>query len=363
MVEVGKKVNFYRLALRRGKMHRMTLSEDDRLTGFGGGMFCYLAPVFDSSDYEGTWHRLRLEGTFSNCKYEVVAAATDVDLEAVLTDDSVSFSDKSELLKDQSYVRKVNTDDMLLHNLQGRYLWVLINVMGSKLDSSFRIEGFSVEFPQSSFVEYLPEIYQDERNSFFERYMAVLQSLYEDLEKEVDDVPQYLDYETAPDNHLRLFAEWTGRWNKGGKWKPEQLRYLIRNLSMIQSGRGTWNVMKEMVYLMTGQEAFVIEHFNWKDWADHESEFVQEYYQKYGNDEDTFVVVLDSSEKEAGMSERTLERMLEDYTPLGMNCKVLYLKKKSFADSQSYLDQNKVLSTPEHPVTEGCVLGEELVLS
>ena len=69
MVEVGKKVNFYRLALRRGKMHRMTLSEDDRLTGFGGGMFCYLAPVFDSSDYEGTWHRLRLEGTFSNCKY------------------------------------------------------------------------------------------------------------------------------------------------------------------------------------------------------------------------------------------------------------------------------------------------------
>ena len=54
MVEVGKKVNFYRLALRRGKMHRMTLSEDDRLTGEGGGTFCYLAPMFDSTDYEGT---------------------------------------------------------------------------------------------------------------------------------------------------------------------------------------------------------------------------------------------------------------------------------------------------------------------
>ena len=60
MVEVGKKVNFYRLALSRGKMHRMTLSEDDRLTGEGGGTFCYLAPMFDSTDYEGTWHRLRL---------------------------------------------------------------------------------------------------------------------------------------------------------------------------------------------------------------------------------------------------------------------------------------------------------------
>ena len=148
MVEVGKKVNFYRLALRRGKMHRMTLSEDDRLTGEGGGTFCYLAPMFDSTDYEGTWHRLRMEGIFSNCKYEVVAAATDVNLEDTLTDESIDFSDKLELLKDYSYVRKVNTDDMLLHNLQGRYLWVFIKVTGSKIDSFFKIEGFSVEFPQ-----------------------------------------------------------------------------------------------------------------------------------------------------------------------------------------------------------------------
>lgn len=274
-----------------------------------------------------------------------------------------NFSDKLEILKDQGYVRKVNTDDILLHRLQGRYLWVLINVVGAKVDSAFRIEGFSVEFPQSSFVKYLPEIYQDERNSFFERYMAVFQSLYEDLEKEVDNVPQYLDYETAPDEHLKLFAKWTGRWNKGDRWTPEQLRYLIRNLSMIQNGRGTWAVMKEMIYLMTGQKASIIEHFHWKDWVNKDSEFIDEYYRKYGNDEDTFVVVLDSSEKEAGMSERTLERMLEDYTPLGMNCKVLYLRKKTFADSQSYLDQNKALSTPEHPVTEGCILGDELVLS
>lgn len=350
MVEVGKKVNFYRLALRRGKMHRMTLSEDDRLTGEGGGTFCYLAPMFDSTDYEGTWHRLRMEGIFSNCKYEVVAAATDVNLEDTLTDESIDFSDKLELLKDYSYVRKVNTDDMLLHNLQGRYLWVFIKVTGSKIDSFFKIEGFSVEFPHGSFVEYLPEIYQDERNSFFERYMAVLQSLYEDLEKEVDFVPRYLDYETAPDVNLKLFAEWTGRWNENGRWTPEQLRYLIRNLQSIQCGRGTWTVMEKMIYLMTGQKASVIEHFRWKDWADKDSVHLKEYYKKYGNDEDTFVVVIDATEKEVGMSERMLEKMLEDYTPLGMNCKVLYLKKKSLMDSQAYLEENSYLTSADQEV-------------
>ena len=347
MVEVGKKVNFYRLALRQGKMHRMTLSEDDRLTGEGGGTFCYLAPMFDSTDYEGTWHRLRLEGIFSNCKYEVVAAATDVNLEETITDESIDFSDKLELLKDYGYVRKVNTDDMLLHNLQGRYLWVFIKVTGSKIDSFFKIEGFSVEFPHGSFAEYLPEIYQDERNSFFERYMTVLQSLYEDLEKEVDFVPRYLDYETAPDENLRLFAEWTGRWNENGQWTPEQLRYLIFNLQSIQSGRGTWTVMEQMIYLMTGQKASVIEHFRWKDWADKDSVHLKEYYKKYKNDEDTFVVVIDATEKEVGMSERMLEKMLEDYTPLGMNCKVLYLKKKSLMDSQAYLEENSYLTSAD----------------
>lgn len=347
MVEVGKKVNFYRLALRRGKMHRMTLSEDDRLTGEGGGTFCYLAPMFDSTDYEGTWHRLRLEGTFSNCKYEVIAAATDVNLEETITDEALDFSDKLELLKDYGYVRKVNTDDMLLHNLQGRYLWVFIKVTGSKIDSSFKIEGFSVEFPHGSFVEYLPEIYQDERNSFFERYMAVLQSLYEDLEQEVDFVPRYLDYETAPDENLRLFAGWTGRWNENGQWTPEQLRYLICNLQSIQSGRGTWTVMEQMIYLMTGQKASVIEHFRWKDWADKDSVHLKEYYKKYKNDEDTFVVVIDATEKEVSMSERMLEKMLEDYTPLGMNCKVLYLKKKSLMDSQAYLEENSYLTSAD----------------
>lgn len=362
MIEAGKKVNFYRLALRRGRMHRMHLSEDDRLVGEGGGVFYYLAPMFDSMDYGGTWHRLRLEGTFSNCKYEIVAAATDVNLQETLADEQLTFAEQMEILKEYGYVRKVNIDDMLLHRIQGRYLWVLITVVGAKIDSHFRIEGFSVEFPQSSFVEYLPEIYQDERDSFFERYMAVFQSMYEDLEKEVDKIPQYLDYETTPDENLPLFAEWTGRWNRGSQWSPGQIRYLISHLQQIQSGRGTWAVMEQMIWLMTGKKAVIVEHFKWKEWMQAKSTLLDEYYRLYGQDEDTFVIILDSTEKEIGMSEAVLERKLEDYTPLGMNCKVVYLRKNSRMDAQSYLDKNSYLSTPENPTTEGFVLGGEFVL-
>ena len=92
------------------------------------------------------------------------------------------------------------------------------------------------------------------------------------------------------------------------------------------------------------------------------SSLLDEFYKLYGQDEDTFVVLIDATRKEVGMSEKMLEQRLEDYTPLGMNCKVVYLRKSSHMDSQSYLDKNSYLSTPENPTTEGFVLGEELVL-
>lgn len=362
MVEAGKKVNYYRLALRRGKMHRMSLSEDDRLTGQGGGVFGYLAPVFDSEDFHGTWHRLRLEGRFQDCKYEIIAAAADEDLEEILRNQNYGLSDWISVLKEHGAVRKVNTDDLLLHSLRGRYLWILVVVSGARTDSSFRIEGFSVEFPQSSFVQYLPEIYQQGRDSFFERYMAALQSLYEDLEKEVDKIPQYLDYQTTGKENLSMFAEWTGRWNRDGSWSAPQIRYLLSQLGRIQNGRGTWDVMEKIIYLITGKHAVLVEHFQWEDWMKGRSSLLEDYRRLFGKDEDTFAVVLDTTESEPDISEDMLKMRLEDYTPLGMHCKIVYLRKNSYMDTQCYLDRNSYLSVPETPTTGGFFLGGDFVL-
>ena len=71
MMEEGKKINFYRLGLENGRRYRMELTDEYRLTGTGGGVFLYLAPVYDSRDRDGSWHRLVLEGDFYRCKYEV----------------------------------------------------------------------------------------------------------------------------------------------------------------------------------------------------------------------------------------------------------------------------------------------------
>ena len=80
MMEEGKKINFYRLGLENGRRYRMELTDEYRLTGTGGGVFLYLAPVYDSRDRDGSWHRLVLEGDFYRCKYEVLVMATNENL-------------------------------------------------------------------------------------------------------------------------------------------------------------------------------------------------------------------------------------------------------------------------------------------
>ena len=71
------------------------------------------------------------------------------------------------------------------------------------------------------------------------------------------------------------------------------------------------------------------------------------YKSKYNKVRKKLTRKINVIEKEVSMSERMLEKMLEDYTPLGMNCKVLYLKKKSLMDSQAYLEENSYLTSAD----------------
>ena len=117
MMENRKQVNFYRLALAEGKRFRMELSDDYRLTGTGGGVFTWLAPVYDSMDQNETWHRLVLSGIFRECKYEIMAAASNEDLREFLYAEERTADQIEEMLREQTFIRKVNTDDLLLHSL------------------------------------------------------------------------------------------------------------------------------------------------------------------------------------------------------------------------------------------------------
>lgn len=363
MKQQEKKKNYYRLSLLGGRMYRTRLTEDYRLTGEGGGSFFYLAPVFDTAEQEETFHRFCLKGEWKQCKLEVIVAATDRDLSDILENGNITLDEITQVLKECSYQRKVNNTDFLLHNLTGRYLWILIVISASQTDSSFTIDGFEVEFPQSSFVEYLPEIYQGEADSFFNRYMAALQSLYVDLEKEVGKIPGYLDYEQTDDDKLKILSEWVGINGENIAYTPTQLRQILAQLSAIQTGKGTGEILKKILALLTGKQAILVEYFKWNDWMMYSSQ-EQQYEALYGASKTSFSCILNYVAEEAQdiPNPDEIMKVIEHFMPFGLTCNLVFLRENYNMDTHCYLDVNSYLSTPESADTSGFVLGGNYVL-
>lgn len=68
-------------------------------------------------DQNETWHRLVLSGIFRECKYEIMAAASNEDLREFLYAEERTADQIEEMLREQTFIRKVNTDDLLSSQL------------------------------------------------------------------------------------------------------------------------------------------------------------------------------------------------------------------------------------------------------
>ena len=71
---------------------------------------------------------------------------------------------------------------------------------------------------------------------------------------------------------------------------------------------------------------------------------------------------VDMADPGMEISEEKLRRFLEDFTPLGMCCNVVFLDWNSHMDTHCYLDQNSCLSVPEFGDAGGVVLSENYIL-
>jgi phage tail-like protein len=364
MQKTSKCVNYCRLSLQDGSFHRVELTQGYTLTGQGGGYFAYLAPMFNTMELGCSFHRFRLLGEFRDCKYEVIAAASNVDISEALFAEETAPREQTRMLKELTYMRKVNCDDFLLHELEGRYLWIQIVISSAKADSCFEIDSFNVEFPQRSFVEYFPEVYQNQPDTFFYRYMAALQSLYENLEVRISEVPQKLDYEITDEENLLELSRWVGFSETTSSFTPEQLRILIRDLTEIQAGKGTGKVLKKMLELLTGKDVYVMEYFKWHDLVAENQGCLEDYSRNYGADETVFTVMIDfrQTKNEDLPSSQWMMKLIEEYMPFGQKCNLVYLRESNHFDMHCYLDVNSYLSTPVTADTSGFVLGGNYVL-
>ncbi len=365
-----KYVNFYNNLLLKGFIDGFEADKNNNLHITDCDEACYITPFFDTSDEDCSYNRLVVEGEFNNLRLEVVVAATNdldvyyndkpVRLDALLSSKEVSIEEKGRMLCELSHVRAIDTQDIILHSLTGRYVFVYVSVL-LKEDAKARIDGITLEFPKYTFTEYLPEIYQGDE--FFDRYVAVLQSKYLDIERKIDELERMLDYEKADRDNIIRLSSWLGMDEHSKLFTAEQIRYMIKNLDVFQGGKGTRKTLEEVIKLATGVEAHIVENFQW-------SRFVGNPTAKklsmelYGDTRNHFSVILNLSKDtdKLNISEVELEKLIESYSGIGTRFKLICLRKAFHTDTHCYVGVNSHLSTPQTATVDGISLGGYVVV-
>lgn len=302
----------------------------------------YLKAI-DSAQMDSPWGRFWFHGIFSeNMVFYVYAAALNEecfyrDGQKVRIEDFLCSGQETPLLKKEfmrrvGAVRAVNQSDILLYQLQGRYLYLMIEVIG---EGDCQIADIQVDVQGDNFMNTFPEIYR-ETSGFFHRFLSVFSSIYNDFETDISHLPQMLDIETCPGNLLPAYAGWLGIDVGDNFLEEKTLRLLVKEAYQLNRIKGTKAALKRVAEIVLSKEVLVVERNAMEDFADREQ--MEEFETMYGNTIYDVSILVKNTISEVQRSQ--LLFLLNQFKPIRARLHIILLKKTGVLDSYSYLDMN-----------------------
>ncbi|MBE6613400.1 MAG: hypothetical protein E7632_13025 [Ruminococcaceae bacterium] len=327
----------------------------------GVGMF--LSRIFDSGERGTTWHRLLL--TTADCRnsdLRVTVYASDTQecsrsgetttLRQVFEDDSLTLREKLRLFEPFAVKRSAEASDILLHDVQGRYIWFLAEIY-SRSDRPVLLREARLLLPAQSWIDRLPQIYRnsDGEGHFLERYLAIFQTLYEELDAAIADSARFFDPDSADGEFLTWLAEWLDI-SEAWLWEEEKLRRFILRAVSLYRRRGTREALEEIVELYTGEKPYIVEEFTLEKYEG------TDFYEKtllpmYGSDPYTVTVLIRSDIVNSEHAYNALRRIMEEMLPVSLNLHVVLLEPYIFAGKFSYLGINSTLGSYKPAAFDG----------
>lgn len=324
------------------------------------GRASFWSRILDSVSDGNRWHRLtcNLPGAedaivrislYTSDEIVFEEGDNTLDLKKALRSEKLSLSQKQEICRPFLRKQLSLTPDILLHGLTGRYLWFLLEIYPQGM-GQIEIGDFMVSFPAESWTVNLPELYRRDmgNDSFLDRFLAIFQSVYDDISGQIKEFVNCLDPGVAEKDLLYLLAAWLDV-EEPYMWTEKQLRYLLAHTKEFFEARGTAKGIEMFVELYTGEAPFVIECQDWEAFRDSYDGLFKRLYR----DEPYSVTVLIREECIPTYKEhQAILRMLEQVGPVQMEIRLVVLKPYIFADGYSYLGVNSVLGQ-----YEGATLG------
>ena len=306
-------------------------------------------PALDSASGGTKWGRLcfHLEAEESQVLY-LYAAASDsgqlwVEEEKryrsigdYLLDPSVPSGRKFSLLMEKGGVRFVNRDDVLLYALSGRYLYIAIEAVES---SPTRISRMRAELNGNTFLSTFPEAYQ-QWDSFFHRFLSVYASIFEDMQDEVENLPELLDVETCPKEMLPVYALWLGIDIGDGFFGEDIQRNIVREAAQLNRMKGSRWALQRILEIALGETPIILEQNTVR--AYEEREGMKDFLP-----ESRFDVSILIRHTLTETLRFRLMHLLEQFVPIRTKIRIFQLTDSGILDENSYMDLNARIYAPD----------------
>jgi phage tail-like protein len=274
-----------------------------------------------------------------------------VDADDVLLDPSVGANEKLAEFETRGWRAEDASvySDILLYGHYGRYLWIYLSAQGGKASFS----NFRAYAPGDNFLGTFPEVYREE-GSFFHRYISIFSSMYNDLQEKIDAVDALLDPDTAPAPLLPVYASWFGISLDGDIVDERRLRALLKKVPSLVRKKGTREAIEELVGIFVDAPFYIVERQTVLRHANAENRRILE--RLYGDDPFSFTLLIDRAPDEK--LQLRLTRLIEQFKPVRMNVRILFMSGSAALDGGANLDLNAVLADPS-----GGSLDDGVVLS
>jgi phage tail-like protein len=155
-------------------------------------------------------------------------------------------------------------------NIPPRYLWVC-GVFSSDGRSTPQVQQMRVEYERPSWLRYLPAIYTPKdtdalgnrdptivQRSHIYRSLSLFQSMLDEQESHMEELPRLFDPLAAPAEWLDWLAGWLA-FDLDETWSEDKRRQALKQAFALQGMRGTAEGLCAMILLYTGAKARIIE--------------------------------------------------------------------------------------------------------
>lgn len=323
----------------------------------------YLSRVLDSREQEMEWHRLFLEVKNAGSSPYKVKIYTSEDPFLVWNGEQVQLKDfiadkeihiENKLTSMEGYLRLEATgrSDLLLHEVRGRYLWLSIEVYQQN-EQTLRFQEITVFFPKQSWLSYLPELYEEnDTEHFLDRYLSVFQSIYDDMNQKIQEIPYLLDVQTAKSEYLDFLCQWVGI-SKSQMWKEEKKRKLLTRAVSLFQIRGTRAGILELLQLYLNQEeVFLVEKYFWNRFQLDDRK-KQLFERLYGASSYTISILVKEADLSSGKEYKMLFQVLDSMKSAQADLNLVILKPYIILGEHSYLGINSVLGSYQRASLDG----------